>query len=71
MLGQEFLEIGFQSGLGLRPNNRLDDLATSEDLHGGDGGDLVLHRRLGVVINVEFHDVNFLRVLCGNLVQNG
>jgi len=71
VLGQEFLELGLESWLGFCPNDRLDDLAAPEDLHGRDGGDLILHRGLRVVINVKFHDVDFLRVLCRNLVQNG
>ncbi len=67
-LREELREVGLDGGLRLGADHGLDDLATAEYLHRGDGGDLVLHREIGVLVDVELENRDLLGVLGLDLV---
>ena len=69
-LREELGQVGLEGGLRLGADDRLDDLAAPVDLHRGDRGDLVLRRRLGVVVDVELDDRDLVGVLVRDLVED-
>src|ERR1700731_5091726 len=63
-------QLAEQGGLGLGPQNLLDDLAVLEDAHGRDGHDLVPRRDSGVLVNVELDYIDLVAVLVRDLFEH-
>ena len=70
-LADECSKVSLDGWLGLCADDGLDDFTVLEDLHRGDGGDLVQSCGLRVLVNVELDDVDFVAILEQNLVENG
>src|SRR5437773_1505435 len=58
--------------VGLRPeaNNLPDRLPTLEDEQRGNAANAVLHGRLWIIVRVQLHEVDFARVLVGELFDD-
>src|SRR5579859_7723630 len=66
----EFGQVAQQCGLGLGPDDLLDDLAPGKHVQRRDLQDPVTLSDLGVLVDVQLHDTDLVAVLGGDLLEH-